>query len=407
MSLQEELNRISYLERDLKQNEYLGCLEKLYKNQNQAELEIYIEHVCDPENNDPMVMRTVIEDLATNLSTKIEDQDEFEELGELLDQKLRDNMSYEKESKIIREKLVDRYIYNEDYDEAASMMASITSLVDNSRVFYHPEEKIRVFLKCCQLYIKLEDNGRAQEHLNRANSILDDAIIEKHPELHIIKEECLAQVQDFNKKFYLAASRYYELTHLYDSISFEEKMNYLKGSLLCAILAPAAQNRIRLLNTLYHDERTSKYPELYQMLEKMHLQHIISSQESKQFEKHLKVHHLAILSDGSTFWDKAVMEHNLYSASRLYKNISFEQLGFLLDITSEKAEKAAATLITEKRMKGSIDQINQIIKFDHDNASIPKWDKHIETLCSSVNEITEIIVESHPEQFKIYSSIVD
>ena len=35
---------------------------------------------------------------------------------------------------------------------------------------------------------------------------------------------------------------------------------------------------------------------------------------------------------GSTILDRAVIEHNLLSASKLYNNISFEELGSLLEI---------------------------------------------------------------------------
>ena len=38
------------------------------------------------------------------------------------------------------------------------------------------------------------------------------------------------------------------------------------------------------------------------------------------------------LLSGSTILDRAVIEHNLLSASKLYNNISFEELGSLLEI---------------------------------------------------------------------------
>jgi hypothetical protein len=39
---------------------------------------------------------------------------------------------------------------------------------------------------------------------------------------------------------------------------------------------------------------------------------------------------------GSTILDRAVIEHNLLSASKLYNNISFEELGSLLEIPPMK-----------------------------------------------------------------------
>lgn len=39
---------------------------------------------------------------------------------------------------------------------------------------------------------------------------------------------------------------------------------------------------------------------------------------------------------GSSILDRAVIEHNLLSASKLYNNITFEELGALLEIPPAK-----------------------------------------------------------------------
>ena len=39
---------------------------------------------------------------------------------------------------------------------------------------------------------------------------------------------------------------------------------------------------------------------------------------------------------GSSILDRAVIEHNLLSASKLYNNITFEELGALLEISPSK-----------------------------------------------------------------------
>jgi len=62
--------------------------------------------------------------------------------------------------------------------------------------------------------------------------------------------------------------------------------------------------------------------------------------------------------------DRAVVEHNLLSASKLYNNITFEELGALLEIPADKAEKVASQMITEGRMNGYIDQIDYIVYFE-------------------------------------------
>ena len=44
----------------------------------------------------------------------------------------------------------------------------------------------------------------------------------------------------------------------------------------------------------------------------------------------------ATTADGSSILDRAVIEHNILSASKLYNNITFEELGQLLAIPPAK-----------------------------------------------------------------------
>lgn len=61
--------------------------------------------------------------------------------------------------------------------------------------------------------------------------------------------------------------------------------------------------------------------------------------------------------------DRAIIEHNLLSASKLYKNMKIAELGRLLGIEPIKAEKIAGQMISEGRMEGSIDQIDGYVHF--------------------------------------------
>lgn len=91
---------------------------------------------------------------------------------------------------------------------------------------------------------------------------------------------------------------------------------------------------------------------------------IIRRSELQDFEALLQPHQKACTVDGSTILDRAVIEHNLLSASKLYNNITFEELGALLEIKPSKAEKIASQMITEGRMNGYIDQIDSIVHFE-------------------------------------------
>ena len=117
------------------------------------------------------------------------------------------------------------------------------------------------------------------------------------------------------------------------------------------------------------------------------------------------------------------------AASKLYANITFDQLGQLLGIDAAKAERIAASMLGEKRLRGSIDQPESRIHFDHsgggggtgmgntggagggaaggdelspgngaDSAeSLRAFDAQIENICRSVEGIANAIVAKHPE----------
>ena len=103
----------------------------------------------------------------------------------------------------------------------------------------------------------------------------------------------------------------------------------------------------------------------------------------------------------------------MLATSKLYLNITFEQLGLLLGIDGTKAERIAASMLAEKRLNGSIDQPESRILFDHrgdskgedepktgqpDGAeSLRAFDHQIENICRSVEAIANAIVLKHPE----------
>ena len=84
---------------------------------------------------------------------------------------------------------------------------------------------------------------------------------------------------------------------------------------------------------------------------------VCGREEVEQFASTLEPHQLAQLPDGSTVLAKAVMQHNILSASKLYFNISMTQLASLLGVDADKAESITAEMIFEGRLKGYIDQV--------------------------------------------------
>lgn len=209
----------------------------------------------------------------------------------------------------------------------------------------------------------------------------------------MLYKKCYAHVLDYRRKFIEAAQRYNELSYR-KTMSESDRMDALRSALICTVLASAGQQRSRMLATLFKDERCQQLP-AYAILEKMYLDRIIRRSELKEFEALLQAHQKAITVDGSSILDRAVFEHNLLSASKLYNNITFEELGALLDIPAAKAENIASQMITEERMNGHIDQISGLVHFESREV-LPQWDRQIQSLCYQVNSIIEKIAAAEP-----------
>lgn len=114
----------------------------------------------------------------------------------------------------------------------------------------------------------------------------------------------------------------------------------------------------------------------------MFLDQMIRPAEVAEFAKTLKPHQLARLPPATAIviaedaegeegkkgpenvLDRAVMEHNVLAASRIYNNITFSGLGLLLSLRPSAAEAMARTMIQQGRLRGSIDQVERLIIFD-------------------------------------------
>lgn len=146
-------------------------------------------------------------------------------------------------------------------------------------------------------------------------------------------------------------------------------------------------------------------------LEKIFLDRLLSPEEVKAFAGRLKEHHLARTADGSTVLDKAVLEHNLLGASRLYANISIDALGELLGVDGDKAETYAAQMIGEGRVAGYIDQVDRHIFFEGEGSGqkkvgmkervvgmeLRRWDEGVRGLAEEVERVSTMIQSAQPE----------
>lgn len=369
---------------------YRAVLESILKHSGQElveGLQVFVEAIVN-ENVSLVISRQLLTEVGNHLISLPDDVSKAVSHF-TLDKVQPRVVSFEEQVASIRQHLADIYEKNQNWREAASVLVGIP--LETGQKQYSVDYKLETYLKIARLYLEDEDPVQAEAYINRASLLQAET---KNEQLQIYYKVCYARVLDYRRKFIEAAQRYNELSYK-PIIHEDERMTALRNALICTILASAGQQRSRMLATLFKDERCQQLP-AYNILEKMYLDRIIRRSELEDFSALLQSHQKATTADGSTILDRAVVEHNLLSASKLYNNITFEQLAALLEIPSSKAEKIASQMITEGRMNGYIDQIDSIVYFESREV-LPSWNQQIQSLCFQVNNIIEKINTVAPD----------
>jgi COP9 signalosome complex subunit 4 len=387
-----EFTKIDTNDQKKKIEMYKALLQQIFQQVAIEKMKAFVEHMANEEMQ-LVISRQLLSDFAQQL--KALEPKKFKEVAHYSLEKIQPRVvSFEEQVSVIREQLASLYQDEREWAEAAKVLIGIP--LDSSTRVVDNEYRVNIYVKIAQLYLEDEEHVSAETYINRAAGLITQC---KDQMLHLRYKVCFARILDYKRKFLEASNRYYELSQ---QVGEEERIQALTFSVQCAILASAGPKRSRVLATLYKDERTKDLP-IFPILEKMFLDRVLRKEEVQKFAQTLKPHQMAKLSDGSTVLDAAVIEHNLLSASKLYNNITFEELGSLLEIAPLKAEKIAARMITEERMKGNIDQIQGIIQFENTNEVLSQWDAHIESICTSVNSVIEKIAGKYPQ----FTELVD
>ncbi|KAL4752154.1 signalosome subunit 4 [Aspergillus terricola var. indicus] len=307
--------------------------------------------------------------------------------------------SVEEQDAQIREILADAYEAEEEYIAAAKALQGIH--IDSSQRLVSDSAKVKLWIRIVRLYLEEDDTTSAEAFLNKIKNL--PSKIEDH-ELKLHFRLSQARIQDACRRF-LDASQEYFAVSLAAGVDESDRLQALAAAIRCAVLAPAGPQRSRTLATLYKDDRATSVEE-FGILEKMFLDRLLTPEEVAAFAQRLAPHQLAQTADGTTVLDKAVVEHNLVAASKLYENIKTDALAAILglqasgDLTAgEKAEAYAARMVEQGRLSGSIDQIDGIIYFESSTTAtgrhIRQWDAGVQGLSEGVERVATNIAEGH------------
>lgn len=300
-------------------------------------------------------------------------------------------LSFEEQASSLRIQLASLLEAEEEWNEAAQVLYAIP--LDSGHRNVSDHFKLSIYMRIVRLLLEGDDPVAADIYLKRASMVIHSvpgALPSQHQtvgatstadaatsSLEDVKVLGLqyrlsqARIYDSQRRFAEAAVRYHELSYVAD-IDEDDRTQMLSAAVTASILSPAGPQRVRTLATLMRDERTQSLPQ-HTILSKVFLDHIIRADEIKAFEKLLSPHQVARLGtaprSGSTsssssvrdapltVLDRAMIEHNVLSASRMYDNITLAGLGALVELSPEGAEEIARRMIMQGRLKGWIDQV--------------------------------------------------
>ncbi|KAI8088894.1 uncharacterized protein BX664DRAFT_279535 [Halteromyces radiatus] len=396
-------------------------------NGSSSDKQVLVDHLKDYVNAvlDEQVglvnARQLLIEFSELFNTRIQDHQVEKQLLSYTIEKAQPRVvSFEEPLSQLREKLATIYEQEEDFLEAAKILQGIA--LDSGHRSISDDYKLQIYIRIVRLLLEEDEAVAAEAYLNRAGLLIlnsDDFV------LNLTFKLSQARILDAKRKFLEACSKYHELSYV-GPLDEDERIQCLTAAVQCAVLAGAGPQRSRILATLYKDERTHHLPS-FPVLEKTYLDRVIRANEVSEFATTLKPHHLAMLADNTTtVFDRAMMEHNLLSASKIYNNITFKELGALLNVSSEQAEHVAAHMIGENRLGGNMDQIDQRITFvsltDHHQQpttaattstqhqqqqqqkhieqsmqAIINWDHAIQSMCHDLDTIIGSIQQRYPD----------
>lgn len=321
--------------------------------------------------------------------------------------------TFEEQDALLREALCTAFEAEEEYTSAAKALQGIH--LDTSQRQITDEAKVQTWIKIVRLYLEDDDTVSAEQALNKIKNLpSSNQTLAGNPDLKLHYQLSQARILDARRKFLDAAAEYHNVS-LSHTVAEDDRLQALSAAIKTAILAPAGPQRNKTLGKLYKDERSSDTEE-YGILEKMFLDRLLSAEEVDTFAASLMPHQLAQTADGSTVLAKAVIEHNLLAASRLYENIYTAALGKILGLedgkgetAAEKAEDYAARMMEQGRLKGKIDQINGIISFEiqdgveagSNERELRMWDYGVQGLVEDVERCAAGVGEAFPVRFSL------
>ncbi|XP_049849025.1 COP9 signalosome complex subunit 4-like [Schistocerca gregaria] len=366
--------------------EYIKLLEELFEHKQLDFLKVFVTHIIS-SSTASAVCHVIFQEFSKNMP-RLPSELHIELANYTIENTRSRSSAFEDEIAKIRENLAAVYESREQWLKAAKTLAELP--LEHGGRGLDTHYLIDKYVKIARNFLEIE-YPEAERYLTKAAALIQSCT---DPSLISSCEACIARNHEVKQRFSEAATHYHKLAGMLTEESDRE--NALENAIICAIMARAGPSRSRQLGVLYKDERSVGL-KLYPILQKMFTDRILRKQEVDNFVALLKMkpNFAKNMTNTMPALDKAIREHNLLSASKIYLSISFDELALLLDVSAEQAEKLAATMIGEDRLQGNIDQIERTINFENFDVS-KLWGVRIELTCLCANKILEMITTKHP-----------
>jgi COP9 signalosome complex subunit 4 len=388
MSLSERIGQITRApDAKHKVEGYEALINEVFTAQNTADAKTLAQHILGPEL--ALVEARQVLSAYSRLMSKLQN-DPLLAIGTYVLEQLTPKVkSFEEEDAKIREQVAEVLTAKRDFYTAARTLAAIN--LESSTRSVPVAERAAKYVQIAELFLEADDSVSAESYIGRASMIIH--LVTDVP-LTLRHRVCYARVLDSRREFLQAARSYFALSQEGSKgVAEGDLLHLLTCASTCTVLASAGPQRARLLASLFKDDRT-QHLEHFEMLHKIYNGHLLRKPEIQKFASSLLPHQQAKLSNGLTVLEKAVIEHNIVAISRLYISISFEEMGALLEITSQRAEQIIANMVAENRIAASLDQLNAVVEFESGSESIGGWTQEIAALCSSIDRMVEQMLEA-------------
>lgn len=304
------------------------------------------------------------------------------------------SINYDEADNTLRESVFEYLVKQRMFSAAGQILSGLN--LDSTQKIYTESQKVDIYIRCAETFLEDGEGNEAEIFLNRASPLMHSI---SDWTLQLRYSVTLARVLDSNRKFVDAAMRYYDLSMTQNKQIVQDDLLELYGkAITCAILGKAGPLRVRIMSLLFKDERKDQLDKILvnysthgAILTKMYNNEIVHPNDMKIFENSLMDHQKAISSDGFTLSQKAVIEHNLFAAKRIYDNILFSELSLLLGLDINTTELIATKMITEERLKGIINQDEGVLYFLDSEDETTLWDNSIKDTCNRLNTTVELI----------------